>query len=174
MRVARYETEVQPIPVIDHRSILEGKHMADKDKEKDGYGVSSSRGASEGAGYGDDQGTRVGKPKDNNRESTGPSTRPVKEGLEGSILDSDQAQGKSGTSNQAAGKGDTSGETQGKGGTSGTTTGKGGTSGAGTEAEAEPVERTREHVSGYGGAGGTPKTSSDQREPQEPTGKKPA
>ena len=118
--------------------------MADRDKEKDGYGVSSSRGAGDGEGYGDEQGTRVGKPKENNRERTGPSRPPAKEGLEGSIPGS------------------------------GKTRGKGGTTGAGTEAEAEPVERTREHVSGYGGAGGTPKTSSDQREPHEPTGKKPA
>ena len=118
--------------------------MADRDKEKDGYGVSSSRGADKGQGYGDDQGTRVGKPKESDREHTGPSTRPVKEGLEGSIHDSDESQS------------------------------KGGTSGAGTEAKAEPVERTRQHVSGYGGAGGTPKTSSDQREPAEPTGKTPA
>jgi hypothetical protein len=45
--------------------------------------------------------------------------------------------------------------------------------GAGQEATpAEPPART--HESGYGGRGGDPKTSSDQREPKEPTGKTPA
>lgn len=118
--------------------------MADRDMEKDGYGVSSSRGASQREEYSDDQGTRVGKPQENDRESMGLSTRPVKDGQDGSVHESGKPQS------------------------------KGGTTGAGTETEAEPVERTREHVSGYGGAGGTPKTSSDQREPLEPTGKTPA
>ena len=36
----------------------------------------------------------------------------------------------------------------------------------------EPASRT--HESGYGGRGGEPRTSSDQREPNEPTGKTPA
>lgn len=35
----------------------------------------------------------------------------------------------------------------------------------------EPLTREREHVSGYGGKGGAPKTSSDKREPSEPEGR---
>lgn len=38
-------------------------------------------------------------------------------------------------------------------------------------AGSEPIGREREHVSGYGGKGGGPKTSSDQREPNEPEGR---
>ena len=38
-------------------------------------------------------------------------------------------------------------------------------------AGSEPLGREREHKSGYGGDGGTPKTSSDQREPLEPDGR---
>ena len=37
-------------------------------------------------------------------------------------------------------------------------------------AGSEPLGREREHVSGYGGAGGAPKSSSDRREPLEPEG----
>jgi hypothetical protein len=41
--------------------------------------------------------------------------------------------------------------------------------------EASPAESpARTHESGYGGKGADPKTSSDQREPKEPTGKRPA
>jgi hypothetical protein len=48
-----------------------------------------------------------------------------------------------------------------------------GKTGAGQEARpSEPPART--HESGYGGRGGQPKRSSDQREPVEPTGKEPA
>ena len=38
-------------------------------------------------------------------------------------------------------------------------------------AGSEPLGREREHLSGYGGAGGAPKTSSDRREPLEPEGR---
>ena len=41
--------------------------------------------------------------------------------------------------------------------------------------EARPAENpARTHESGYGGRGGQPRTSSDQREPLEPSGKEPA
>ncbi len=33
----------------------------------------------------------------------------------------------------------------------------------------EPLDRDREHTSGYGGEGGAPRTSSDTREPHNPT-----
>lgn len=43
--------------------------------------------------------------------------------------------------------------------------------GAGKEAMPDGKKAARTHESGYGGRGGDPKTSSDQREPSEPTGK---
>ena len=39
-------------------------------------------------------------------------------------------------------------------------------------AGSEPIQREREHKSGYGGDGGAPKTSSDRREPLEPEGRR--
>ncbi|HSJ62281.1 MAG TPA: hypothetical protein VK922_00120 [Gemmatimonadaceae bacterium] len=48
-----------------------------------------------------------------------------------------------------------------------------GPTGAGQEARPDQ-KPSRTHESGYGGRGGEPKTSSDQREPNEPTGKEPA
>ena len=39
------------------------------------------------------------------------------------------------------------------------------------QAGSEPLGREREHVGSYGGLAGTPRTSSDQREPQDPTGR---
>jgi hypothetical protein len=44
---------------------------------------------------------------------------------------------------------------------------------AGQEARPE-TSPSRTHESGYGGRAGEPKTSSDEREPIEPTGKEPA
>ena len=35
----------------------------------------------------------------------------------------------------------------------------------------EPIAREREHTGSYGGEGGEPRTSSDNREPPEPTGR---
>jgi hypothetical protein len=46
--------------------------------------------------------------------------------------------------------------------------------GAGQEARPDQQQPARTHESGYGGRAGEPKTSSDQREPNEPTGKEPA
>jgi hypothetical protein len=39
------------------------------------------------------------------------------------------------------------------------------------QAGSEPLGREREHVGSYGGLAGTPRTSSDQREPQDPSGR---
>lgn len=126
-------------------------------------------------GYGDDQGTRVGSPTPSGREHAGPSTRPVNEGLEGAILDDQQADGdseregptgsgaESARGIHASGSG---GEGGGSEGEPGGSEGKASQSG-GTEAEpsehasrsgSEPLrDRTHEHESGYGGAGGRPK-----------------
>ena len=51
-------------------------------------GDSSTRGgAARRGGFGDDQGTRIGRPSPSGREHAGPSSRPVNEGLEGAIFD---------------------------------------------------------------------------------------
>ena len=68
--------------------------MADhreRNDEKDGYGVSSTQGgAPRLGGFGDDQGTRVGRPSESEREEARPGSQPVKEGLEGAILEDDE------------------------------------------------------------------------------------
>ena len=74
----------------------------------------------------------------------------MSEGLEGSVLEG------------AKGSGDTSGGGTGAGAEA-TEGMRGAPSRRGESSRSEP-----QHVSGYGGAGGTPKTSSDQREPSRP------
>lgn len=104
-------------------------------------------------GYGDDQGTRVGSPDQGvkgNREHRGPSTQPVSEGLEGSILnESKKEKGKLGAGSEAS-EGIHEASPQG--------------GGQDDRAGSEPMRGSEhQHVSGYGGEGGKPKTSSDQR-----------
>lgn len=55
-------------------------------------------------------------------------------------------------------------------GTTGTdaVTGRG-SEGSADRAGSEPLDREREHKGSYGGEGGRPRTSSDQREPLEPS-----
>ena len=70
----------------------------DTTKSGDTENTSSTRGgAPRRGGFGDDQGTRVGRPDTPQRDEgaqASPSTRPVKEGLEGAILeDSDTIRG---------------------------------------------------------------------------------
>lgn len=88
--------------------------------------------------YGDDQGTRVGRPSTPDRDNVDPSG---KSGARGE-------QGKStGAGNEAAA------------GIHGTNAG-----GSGSRPGSEPLdERETEHKSGYGGEAGKPRTSSDQR-----------
>jgi len=92
--------------------------------------------------YGDDQGTRVGKPstpdRDNTRDNAEPSRKSGTRGEQG---------GATGAGNEAAagihGKND---------------------GGNAKRPGSEPLdERKNEHKSGYGGEGGAPRTSSDQR-----------
>ncbi|HJU87929.1 MAG TPA: hypothetical protein VJ672_00970 [Gemmatimonadaceae bacterium] len=100
-----------------------------------------------GDGFGDDQGTRVGRPSRPNRESD-PNDN-IDAGAEGARGIHARGSGEEidrgpETSNQADGT---------------------------TRAGSEPLRgREREHVSGYGGAADRPKTSSDQREPLDPEG----
>jgi hypothetical protein len=167
--------------------------MADRNKKRSGSksgtskaagrGSSSTRGgASRRGGFGDDQGTRVGSPDESGREHYGgPSTQPVKEGLEGAILEGERGHGdaegerRSGAGTEAVrgmhefGSGQTLGER------SRTSPTDASASDNESEGSANDIERAGseplrghdvEHESGYGGRGGEPRTSSDQREPQ--------
>jgi len=71
-------------------------NKSDKTHEADGMNgpsnTSTRGGAARRGGFGDDQGTRVGHPDAPQREegstnAAGPSSRSVKEGLEGAILE---------------------------------------------------------------------------------------
>ena len=173
--------------------------MTDRDRSEDGQ--QRAEGADRGReGFGDDGGTRVGRPSpatgaDEQTGHTGPSSQPVKEGLEGAIFEGDEDARDRGAVRKPGPGGASSRERP----------DASGSLGAGAEAaegthnamrERSPAEqsgvdaaadqlgdtadatdddagrrgsepltgRTNEHVSGYGGAGGTPKTSSDQRE----------
>jgi hypothetical protein len=75
--------------------------MTDRKKKTSGARHTKSREATQGdsstrgggarrGGFGDDQGTRIGSPSPSGREHTGPSSRPVNEGLEGAIFDEDE------------------------------------------------------------------------------------
>lgn len=111
-------------------------------------GESRERGARDGrVGLGDDQGTRVGRPDPSPAAASegdrAAGSRPTGAG-------SEATEGVHGTGGRS--EGDTSGvvadRNQGKQGRKGS----------------EPLEeRANEHRSGYGGKGGTPVTSSDQR-----------
>lgn len=118
-------------------------------------GQSGDQGAKDGrAGLGDDQGTRVGRPdpspaasSEGDRSKSGASPTGMgseaTEGLHGA--DERQEGDKSSVaSDRAQGKKERKGS--------------------------EPLdkERSNEHRSGYGGSGGAPVTSSDQREPNSP------
>lgn len=88
--------------------------------------------------YGDDQGTRVGHPGTPHRDNAEPSGKAGARGEQGKST---------GAGNEAAA------------GIHGANDG-----GAGSRPGSEPLEeRTTEHKSGYGGEGGAPRTSSDQR-----------
>ena len=141
---------------------------------------------SRSGGLGDDQGTRVGSPDSGARGSgsrggsRGPSTQPVSEGLEGSIHEG--ASGSGGTQGKGRSTGAGAEATEGIHGassrrgeasrTSATNarsaareTSSGSTRSTTDRSASEPLKGSEhQHVSGYGGAGGKPKSSSDQRE----------
>lgn len=88
--------------------------------------------------YGDDQGTKVGHPSTPDRDNAEPSGK----------------KGPRGEENDATGAGNEAAV-----GIHGTNSG-----GSGKRPGSEPLdERKNEHKSGYGGEGGAPRTSSDQR-----------
>jgi hypothetical protein len=167
--------------------------MADRNKKRSGSKRGTSKAAGQGSssthggasrrgGFGDDQGTRIGSPDESERERYGgPSTQPVKEGLEGAVLEGEGGHGdaegerRSGAGTEAArgmhefGSGQTLGER------SRSSPSEASTSASESERSADDIERAGseplrghdvEHESGYGGRGGEPRTSSDQREPR--------
>ncbi|HJU69792.1 MAG TPA: hypothetical protein VJ650_16260, partial [Gemmatimonadaceae bacterium] len=153
-------------------------------------GASSPRGASRRGGFGDDQGTRVGSPDSGGRGKSGsrsdyrgPSTQPVKEGLEGSILEGASgygdaeggrstgagAEASEGIHGASSRRGESS-RTSSTNARSGSRETSSPTRSTKERSASEPMRGSeRQHVSGYGGSGGAPKTSSDQREPARKT-----
>jgi hypothetical protein len=153
------------------------------DRQQRGPGADRGR-----EGFGDDGGTRVGRPDpaQGADQHTGPSSQPVKEGLEGAVFE------ESGDARGGVSKSD-AGAAASRGSQGGAPTGAGAEAAEGThnamrdrspgensgvDAAADQIERKddssrrgsepltgrdQEHVSGYGGAGGAPKKSSDQR-----------
>jgi hypothetical protein len=127
-------------------------------------------------GFGDDGGARVGRPdtargaeQGGGDASTGPSTQPVKEGLEGAILDDDdQGGGKerartgaTGAGNEAA-QGIQAAQTdhapEDTGGLTDPDSDQVGSRGGMDRRGSEPLEgRTREHEPNYGGKMGEPR-----------------
>ena len=151
--------------------------MADRGEKK-----RSQRRASKGSedkgrqGLGDDQGTRVGSPdpaRSTGSEYPGPSTGADANALEGSIMEEDSgsrgdaAEGATGAGAEAA-QGmhtatDANREQQRTGGRP-TSTGQRQPGEAGWSGSEPLRETSQPHTSGYGGHGGEPRTSSDQRE----------
>jgi hypothetical protein len=109
-------------------------------------------------GLGDDQGTRVGAPDQSasapRQHSDAPSERPARQTGTGS-------EASEGMHDAQQGGGRNEGDAT---GLSGQDTGRS-TRDGGTRAGSEPLaEEGDQHRSGYGGAGGAPVTSSDERE----------
>lgn len=154
------------------------------DRSRSGDEQQRAEGADRGReGFGDDGGTRVGRPSPaaGADRGTGPSSQPVKEGLEGGIFEEEGGRrsatgsggGSTGAGAEAAEGTHNAMRERSPGENSGVDAaadqlGDAGDSGGDaddTRRGSEPLAgRTKEHVSGYGGAGGAPKTSSDQRE----------
>lgn len=146
--------------------------MPDRDKENRQKEQAPKEGAPRRSGFGDDQGTRIGTPDPDGREAKGPSSQTTGEGLEGSVLEGDTA------------KTDQQRRSTGAGAEAARSAHAFGSGKEGDEHDveerspeeenlpdadrpgSEPLRGThRQHVSGYGGSGGRPKRSSDQREP---------
>ena len=130
------------------------------------------------AGFGDDQGTRVGSPSPG-RERGAREPSPLSEsiGEEGSSAagaGSQSGHHSTGAGAEAAEGEHSRGKRDRKDGSAleDVDTGRSRPDEATTDRSgSEPLGREREHKSGYGGDGGAPKTSSDRREPLEPEGK---
>lgn len=127
------------------------------------------------------QSGKDGAPREEFQEasSKGPSSRTDDRGLEGSVLEGDEAnrtsagQKSTGAGAEAA-EGMHAGEGRSQHDKSALTNKATGRSGTGDEERiaSEPMDRTKEHKGSYGGEGGSPRTSSDQRESHGQGGRK--
>ena len=140
--------------------------MASNDDQNGYYAGNASN---EGEGFGDDMGARVGRPDQARRAPlgdtgthAGPSTNTSEHDLEGSILDgADTHRGTEGQSTGAGAEG-AQGIHDSKAQRGTLDQGQRDQSGM---SGSEPLEgRGSEHKPSYGGEGGVPRTSSDQRE----------
>ena len=115
----------------------------------------------------------------NESSSKGPSSQTDESGLEGSILEGEggkrtSAGQKSTGAGAEAAEGMHANEGRNQHDKSALTQKDTGRSGTGDEERiaSEPMDRTREHKGSYGGEGGAPRTSSDQRESSGEGGRK--
>ena len=145
--------------------------MAGNEKQGDGGYYADERSRT-GEGLGDDEGARVGRPDQARRaplgnsetHAAGPSTGTSEHDLEGSILEGADTrrgtdEGASGTGMGAEGAQGIHDTQQQRGTLDHEQREQAGMRGS------EPLEgREREHKPSYGGEGGRPRTSSDQRE----------
>jgi len=104
------------------------------------------------------------------KDYPGPSTGRGEGGLEGSIMENDSGRSAAGAKSTGAGSEAAEGlhapdgrDEGDKSAITGKTTGVG-ASGLRDRAGSEPLDRQQEHKGSYGGEGGEPRTSSDQRE----------
>ena len=122
-----------------------------------------------------DQSRKGGEQQEEFREGAGnseakPSSRADDTGLEGSIHDDDEGRTSAGSKSTGAGSEAAEGMHAAEGRSvsdkSALTSKKTGRAGSGDEERtaSEPMERHKEHKGSYGGEGGAPRTSSDQRE----------
>ena len=123
-----------------------------------------------------DQGGKGGAAREEFNEGStkstkGPSSQTDDRGLEGSVLE-DDASGRTSGGRKSTGAGAEAAEgmhaTEGqsqhdKSALTNKATGRAGT-GDKERTASEPMDRTKEHKGSYGGEGGAPRTSSDQRE----------
>jgi hypothetical protein len=99
-----------------------------------------------------------------------PSSHTDDRGLEGSILEEDEGRTSAGSASTGAGSEAAEGmhaadgrDEEDKSALTSRTTGRAG-SGEEERTASEPMDRHKEHKGSYGGEGGSPRTSSDQRE----------
>ena len=127
------------------------------------------------------QGGKGGAPREefNEGSSKGPSSQTDDRGLEGSILDDDKetrtSAGKTSTGAGAeAAEGMHASEGRNQHDKSALTDKATGRSGSGDQERnaSEPMDRTKEHKGSYGGEGGAPRTSSNERESHDQGGRK--
>ena len=125
-------------------------------------------------GFGDDMGTRVGRPDSGQSDGSARlASQSDDRGIEGSILD-DSEQSRKAKSGQSTGAGAEGAQSINNAESKPSGSTRGGSGGASAERSqkpsgdrtgSEPIEgRTHEHQGGYGGKGGAPRTSSNERE----------